>query len=294
MEKLYERQIFKNDDVPALNETNLNILTKAVDDIDNRLKDVIPADDYIEIARQTQEYARQAEESAEKAQTTEVIVDALVTTGTHIADISVNGHKKEIYAPQGGGSTINVIDNLDSDSSVDALSAKQGKELNNKFGGVKFGIDGDGNYGYYKADDSFNPFSKKVAHIIVSTHGNANSTQGMYYLRLNDEFDEHFDVVTNMASAGTSTAIINCKKKCKIAYKFLCGGRGASNAVRRIFFLKETKIFDETINETNWLARYPDGISGEAELDIGESLSIDCRYYNTVPKSCSLEITIDG
>ena len=31
-------------------------------------------------------------------------------------------------------------------------------ELNNSLGGIQFGIDGDGNYGYYGADDSLIPF----------------------------------------------------------------------------------------------------------------------------------------
>lgn len=36
-----------------------------------------------------------------------------------------------IYSGGGGGPTIRVIDNLDSDSSVDALAARQGKVLKN-------------------------------------------------------------------------------------------------------------------------------------------------------------------
>ena len=32
------------------------------------------------------------------------------------------------------------------------------REQNNKLGGLKFGTDGDGNYGYYGADDSLIPF----------------------------------------------------------------------------------------------------------------------------------------
>lgn len=36
------------------------------------------------------------------------------------------------------------------------------KAVNNKFGGLRFGIDGDGNYGYYGADDSLIPFNRSV------------------------------------------------------------------------------------------------------------------------------------
>lgn len=48
-----------------------------------------------------------------------------------------------VQLPQTEGGTatfydIDVIDNLNSDSSTDALSAKQGKVLNSKFGGLKF------------------------------------------------------------------------------------------------------------------------------------------------------------
>lgn len=46
-----------------------------------------------------------------------------------------------VQLPKTGGGTatfydINVIDNLNSDSSTDALSAKQGKELNNKISSI--------------------------------------------------------------------------------------------------------------------------------------------------------------
>jgi hypothetical protein len=40
MEKLYERIVFHNEASPALNETNLNLISKAIDDIDNRLIEV--------------------------------------------------------------------------------------------------------------------------------------------------------------------------------------------------------------------------------------------------------------
>ena len=33
------------------------------------------------------------------------------------------------------------------------------KAISDSMGGIKFGVNGDGNYGYYKADDSFVPFS---------------------------------------------------------------------------------------------------------------------------------------
>lgn len=40
MEKLFDRIIFSNNDYPSINSNNLNIITKAIDDIDNRLVSV--------------------------------------------------------------------------------------------------------------------------------------------------------------------------------------------------------------------------------------------------------------
>lgn len=48
MEKLYNRIIFVNDSAPALNETNLNKMSKALDDIDDRVID-LASDIMIEI-----------------------------------------------------------------------------------------------------------------------------------------------------------------------------------------------------------------------------------------------------
>lgn len=48
--------------------------------------------------------------------------------------VSINGNDVEISSSGGGGgSAVEVIDNLNSDSSIDALSARQGKILNQKF-----------------------------------------------------------------------------------------------------------------------------------------------------------------
>lgn len=41
---------------------------------------------------------------------TSVVVDRFVSEGTHIADISVNGEKTELYAPTGGGGTTITVD----------------------------------------------------------------------------------------------------------------------------------------------------------------------------------------
>lgn len=40
MDKLYDKIVFHNETSPALNETNLNAMSKAIDDIDNRVIDL--------------------------------------------------------------------------------------------------------------------------------------------------------------------------------------------------------------------------------------------------------------
>ena len=40
-------------------------------------------------------------------------------------------------------------------------------QLNNNLGGLRFGVDGDGNYGYYGADDSLVPFKSKPDRLVL-------------------------------------------------------------------------------------------------------------------------------
>ena len=84
------------------------------------------------------------------------------------------------YGSKFGAGDINktnqaVNEKFDSDDVVDPkLATEEGfaadakltgdalSELNKNLGGLRIGVDGDGNGGYYKADDSFVPFKKQV------------------------------------------------------------------------------------------------------------------------------------
>ena len=69
-----------------------------------------------------------------------------------------------------------VQDCLDSENPDDVAGASALVELKSDFGGMKFGIDADGNYGYYKAGaDSVTPF-KKQPQPITFTGGNHSGT----------------------------------------------------------------------------------------------------------------------
>jgi len=80
MEKLYDRIDWNNNTTPALNETNLNAMSKAVDDIDDRV---------IEIAGTVMETVPQVQEDLAEAQ--ELLEDAEAIT-THPPMIGQNGN----------------------------------------------------------------------------------------------------------------------------------------------------------------------------------------------------------
>lgn len=59
---------------------------------------------------------------------------------------------------------------------------KKINEFNQKLGGVEFGIDGDGNYGYYGADGSLIPFklNLKNVNILIKTEKHSNENPVKY------------------------------------------------------------------------------------------------------------------
>ena len=60
MIKLFDRIFWHNDTTPAINETNLNAMSKAIDDIDDRVIEL--ADEIVEVIPQIQEAVEQCEE----------------------------------------------------------------------------------------------------------------------------------------------------------------------------------------------------------------------------------------
>ena len=74
---------------------------------------------------------------------------------------------------------------------ADALAVKnQFNEQNKNLGGLRFGVDGDGNGGYYKADDSFVPFKKSSGGLIlVSTSTSFNISKKRYFVTIRNISD---------------------------------------------------------------------------------------------------------
>lgn len=65
--KLFQRIFWHNDTTPALNEDNLNAMSKAIDDIDDRV--IVLGDDVITVVPQIQAYLEQAEDLLEAMET---------------------------------------------------------------------------------------------------------------------------------------------------------------------------------------------------------------------------------
>ena len=63
--------------------------------------------------------------------------------------------------------------NNESGKVADALTVK---EINNNLGGLRFGVDGDGNYGYYGADGSLVPFKSGGGSFTVTTYVASNAS----------------------------------------------------------------------------------------------------------------------
>ena len=102
MDKLYDRIIFENGTVPALNDTNLNAMSKAIDDIDDRVVDL--GSDVLEVVPQIQAYLAQAD----------TLVEALETLSQNPPYIGANGHwytfdtSTEEYVDSGVDASISV------------------------------------------------------------------------------------------------------------------------------------------------------------------------------------------
>lgn len=87
MEKLYDRIDFHNNAAPALNESNLNAISKAIDDIDNRLIKV-------------------ANSGPGGGGGSSVEWDQLKKDGEKIAEITIDGKKQDVFAPEGGSGSV--------------------------------------------------------------------------------------------------------------------------------------------------------------------------------------------
>lgn len=81
------------------------------------------------------------------------------------ANITVPTKTSELENDRGFISSANVLDTMEeieaNTSSGRFAGALAVKQLNNKLGGLRFGKDGDGNYGYYGADGSLIPFKNR-------------------------------------------------------------------------------------------------------------------------------------
>lgn len=110
-----------------------------------------------------------------------------------------------------GETKLGAIDGITSDingtSDNVAASIKVVNELNSNLGGLRFGIDGDGNYGYYGADDSLVPFSSNGMELIGSFSGTM-PTVNIYDGKQHEAISNSTITVDSLPSENTSDYIV--------------------------------------------------------------------------------------
>lgn len=100
--------------------------------------------------------------------------------------------------PAGDASAIKCTDADGNASTVQA-------EIN-KLGGLRFGVDGDGNYGYYGADDSLIPFKRSNGDIL---HFNIQSDGGASFVITEEVVKKYSKLIAVLAvGSGTSGDIL--------------------------------------------------------------------------------------
>lgn len=89
MNKLYERIDFVNDTTPALNDSNLNLMSKAIDDIDDRVIEV--SDDIMVVVPQIQEMLQSAEALVTEAEASANSASISADNAEHFAEEAAAG-----------------------------------------------------------------------------------------------------------------------------------------------------------------------------------------------------------
>ena len=139
-----------------------------------------------------------------------------------------------VQLPQTGGGTatfydINVIDNLDSDSSTDALSAKQGKELNTKIARME-STQFEESVTINTYTSSSNPYTfPNDGYLMISAGSGTNSLYDVYVIasdsatavlaRLNKRFTEASQVDSLFVRKGTRAYVADRSSSVTVAFR---------------------------------------------------------------------------
>lgn len=137
----------------------------------------------------------------------------------------------------------------------DIAGASAVKEINGNLGGLKFGIDGEGTYGYFKADGSFNPFKSGATYGIASEF---SSTVGTIY---------PVPSQTRRANMGVDGNNFVIQEKGTYYFTFALATTTNSTAKRFNIWKNDTYIV-----QGGTAAYY----SQELELDVGDKIRGNC------------------
>ena len=79
------------------------------------------------------------------------------------------------------GKVLNSKEEIEANTSENMIAGAEAvKEVYSSLGGLSFGTDGDGNYGYYGADGSLIPFKKEKEPITVNIYGSMNGSAASF------------------------------------------------------------------------------------------------------------------
>ena len=90
-------------------------------------------------------------------------------------------------------------------------------DQNKNLGGLRFGVDGDGNYGYYGADDSLIPFKSSKANVFGSSSNSFGLSSNYTQKAVKFDYSEFDSSYFSVASNGEITVKKDCKCRICIA-----------------------------------------------------------------------------
>ena len=139
-----------------------------------------------------------------------------------------------------------IMANTESGKFAGAKGVKEGfSAINDSLGGLRFGIDGDGNYGYYGADDSLIPFksSKVIAILCRNSVANHTFAKGTPFNDL-----EYCTAVNSDADTVTKTVTFN--KSCKVLLLHTLTAINNDHDSAVTITLNNEEIFTDSVSAT--------------------------------------------
>lgn len=129
MQKLYDRIYWENDQAPALNDTNLNAMSKAIDDIDNRVVSIAP-ETLMQDITQLREDIAEVEADITEAERQVVLAQGYATNAANSAQAAASSAQiAEGQVELAQGHATNAANSAQEAAQAAAASAQEAAEL---------------------------------------------------------------------------------------------------------------------------------------------------------------------